>query len=52
MLWLGELLYPEAAEYDLYEEVKTYFELFYHCELTQEQFYMLMENSLGKESGT
>lgn len=38
MLWMAKTLYPEAADYDLYEEVKTYFRLFYHCDLTQEQF--------------
>ena len=38
MLWMAKTLYPEAANYDLYEEVKTYFRLFYHCDLTQEQF--------------
>ncbi len=38
MLWMAKTLYPEAAGYDLYEEVKTYFRLFYHCDLTQEQF--------------
>ena len=38
MLWMAKTLYPDAADYDLYEEVKTYFRLFYHCDLTQEQF--------------
>ena len=52
MLWLGELLYPESVEYDLYEEVRTYYELFYHCELTAEQFDALMKNSLEKGRGT
>lgn len=48
-LWLGRLLYPEAADYDLYEEVRTYYDLFYHCDLTEEQYAALVENSIGKE---
>ena len=48
MLWLGELLYPEMADYDLYEEVKTYYDLFYHCDLTRAQYQDLMAKSIGK----
>ena len=47
MLWMAKVLYPEAADYDLYTEVANYFELFYHCELTQEQYDALVANSLG-----
>lgn len=48
MLWMGELLYPEIAEYDLYEEIAQHFALMYHSELTREQYDALMENSIGK----
>ena len=48
MLWMAKVLYPEAADYDLYTEVARYFELFYHCELTQEQYDALVANSLGR----
>jgi len=48
MMWMTKLLYPEAADYDLYEEVKTFYDLFYHCELTSEQFDALMANSIGQ----
>lgn len=48
MLWMGKLLYPEAAQYDLYEEVAQYFSLFYHCDLTREQYDALMAKSIGK----
>ena len=48
MMWMAELLYPDAAEYDLYEEVAKYYDLFYHCELTQEQYDALVANSIGK----
>ena len=48
MLWMAKVLYPEAADYDLYTEVANYFELFYHCELTQEQYDALVANSMGR----
>ena len=46
MLWLGKLFYGDAADYDLYTEVKEFYHLFYHCDLTQAQFDALMENSI------
>lgn len=46
MLWAPKVLYPDVADYDLYEKVKEYFDLFYHTELTQEQFDALMEGAL------
>ena len=48
MLWMAKVLYPEAADYDLYTEAAEYFELFYHCELTREQYDALVSNSLGR----
>ena len=45
MMWMGTLLYPDAVDYDLYSEVADYYRLFYHCELTQEQFDELMAKS-------
>lgn len=50
MLWMGKLLYPELADYDLYEELAHHFELMYHSELTREQYDALMENSIGKQN--
>lgn len=38
MLWLSKSLYPEAAPWDLYEEVRDYFALFYHHDLGREEF--------------
>lgn len=43
MIWLTKILYPEAADYDLKEEVVRYYDLFYHHELTDEQYDALME---------
>ena len=46
MIWMAYTLYPDACDYDLYEEVSTYFRLFYHATLTQEEFQNIMENSI------
>lgn len=48
MMWMGKLLYPENAQYDLYEEVAEYYKLFYQWDLTQEQYDALVKNSLGR----
>lgn len=48
MMWMAKVLYPQAADYDLYTEVAQYFELFYHCELTEAQYDALVANSLGR----
>lgn len=48
MIWLAKVLYPEQASYDMYEETARYFELFYHCDLTEEAYQDLVANSLGK----
>ncbi|MBQ3552960.1 MAG: ABC transporter substrate-binding protein [Clostridia bacterium] len=45
MLWLTSVLYPEAANYDMYEKTAEYFELFYHSELTKEQYDALVGKS-------
>lgn len=50
MMWMEKLLYPDAASYDLYAEVAQYFKLFYHCELSEEAFNALVENSIGAKA--
>ncbi len=47
MMWMAQVLYPETAQYDLYAEVQNYFNLFYHCDITVEQYDALVANSLG-----
>jgi iron complex transport system substrate-binding protein len=47
MLWLGKILYPEYAAYDLYTEVAEYYRLFYSRELSREQFDRLTARSLA-----
>lgn len=46
MQWMAKVLYPEAADYDMYEATQTYFQLFYHCDLTIDQYNALVANSL------
>jgi iron complex transport system substrate-binding protein len=50
MMWMEKLLYPDAADYDLYAEVAQYFKLFYHCELSEEAFNALVANSIGAQA--
>lgn len=47
MMWMAQLLYPETAQYDLYAKVAQYFNLFYHCELSEAQYDALVESSIG-----
>ncbi|GHV35579.1 hypothetical protein AGMMS4952_27800 [Spirochaetia bacterium] len=46
MLWLGKILYPQYARYDLYTEVAEYYRLFYGKELSREQYSRLTANSI------
>ena len=45
MMWLGKLLYPEQADYDLFEKTSEFYKLFVHCDLTQAQYDELMANA-------
>ena len=49
MQWMAKVLYPDAAEYDMYETTQTYFQLFYHCDLTAEQYAALTAHSLAAD---
>ncbi len=46
LLWMNEVLYPKLNTTDLQEAVTDYYALFYHCDLTDEMYDALMENSL------
>ena len=46
MQWMAKVLYPDAVDYDMYEAASTYFQMFYHCDLTREQYDALVANSL------
>ena len=47
MMWMAKILYPEAADYDLYTEVAEYFQLFYHTTLSEDAYNALVANSIG-----
>lgn len=47
MVWMAKILYPEYATYDLYEEVQTFYRLFFHCDISTEQYEALTQNSIG-----
>ena len=45
MIWLTAELYPEYCDYDVKAEIYEYYELFYNCELTEEQYNTLTANA-------
>lgn len=45
MMWLPAVLYPELCDYDLQAEVIKYYRMFYHTELSGEQYENLMAGS-------
>ena len=45
MIWLTAQLYPEYCDYDAKAEVMEYYELFYGCTLTEEQYTDLVEDA-------
>ena len=49
VLWMAKLLYPEAADFDLQEKTTEYYDLFYHHDLTEEEYSNLVRNSILKE---
>lgn len=49
MMWMAQLLYPDTAQYNLYGEVAEYFKLFYHSEITEDQYNALVANSIGAQ---
>jgi iron complex transport system substrate-binding protein len=47
MIWLTKILYPQAADFDLYAQTAEYYKLFYHYDLTRETFDMLTARSVA-----
>ena len=45
LLWLPSLLYPEYCDYDVKAEIMEYYELFYGCTLSDEQYNTLTANA-------
>lgn len=48
LLWLPSILYPEYCDYDLKEEVKEYYKLFYGVDLSDKQYEDLTKNAFLK----
>ena len=46
--WLSGLIYPDALDFDVDEEVCEFFRLFYHVELTEEQLASLYDGTIGQ----
>lgn len=38
LIWLPAVLYPEYCDYDPAEDIREYYELFYHCSLSEEDY--------------
>ena len=45
LIWLTAELYPEYCDYDVKAEIYEYYELFYNCQLTEEQYNTLTANA-------
>ena len=45
LIWLTAELYPEFCDYDVKAEIMEYYELFYGCTLTEEQYDALTANA-------
>ena len=48
MVWLGALLYPDYADYDLQSTVTEYYKLFYGCDLTADMYDALTANAMPR----
>ena len=48
LIWLTGVLYPDHCDYDVQEEVKEFYELFFHCALSDQQFEAITENAFLK----
>lgn len=47
--WLGNLLYPELYPYDMVSELQSFYKLFWHYDLSEEDAKALLANSTFKE---
>lgn len=47
--WLGNLLYPELYNYDMVSELQDFYNLFWHCSLSEENAKALLAHSTFKE---
>lgn len=45
LLWLCQTLYPDASPYDLQAETSRFYQMFYHVELSDEQYAAILKNA-------
>lgn len=45
LIWLTAVLYPEYCDYDVKAEIMEYYQLFYNCQLTEEQYTTITTNA-------
>ncbi len=45
LIWLTAVFYPDYCDYDVKAEVKEFYELFFHCTLSDAQFDAITENA-------
>ena len=45
MIWLTAQLYPEYCDYDAKAEILEFYDLFYHCQLTEQQYTQITANA-------
>ena len=48
LIWLTAELYPDYCDYDVKADIMEYYELFYNCKLTDEQYNTITENAFLK----
>ena len=46
VLWCGNLVYPEYFDYNMKEKTKEFFELFYHYELKDDEYNIMLSHSI------
>lgn len=46
LIWLPKLLYPNEADYDLYEEIKAFYKTFYRYDLSPIEFNEMMKKAI------
>ncbi|HJJ61907.1 MAG TPA: hypothetical protein O0X94_01015, partial [Methanocorpusculum sp.] len=52
ILWLGNVFYPDVFDYDLEEEVKEFYKVFYNYELSNTEISEMMKYSTGNAEQT
>lgn len=45
LIWLPYVLYPDYCDYDVKEDIKEFYKLFYNCTLTDEQYEKITEKA-------